>query len=127
MGDMMTASNNQMGGVADALPGGLGAAVRANSKPAVERLHDAQGLAVSKKFEDFKDGKLQPLQTKAGEGRFSEFTGKDGSVEVHGYRVTILGGDKRYTVRAQCAESDWGTLKPVYQKIIQSIEPGPQN
>jgi hypothetical protein len=127
MADMTTASNNQMGGLADALPGGMGAAVRAANKPAIERLHEAQAQTVGKKFEEFNDGKMQTLQSSLGEGRFSEFTGKDGGREMHGYRVTILGGDKRYSVRAQCAESDWNTLKPVYEKIIQSIGPGPQN
>ena len=126
-GDIMTASNNQMGSLADALPGQTGAALRAANKPAVERLHDLQGAGIAKKLEDFKDGKLQLLQSKVGEGRYSEFTGKDGNRAVHGFRVTILGGDKRYSVRADCTESDWNTLKPVYQKIIASIGPGPQN
>jgi hypothetical protein len=105
----------------------LTGSLRAASKPAVERLHDQQAASLSKKLTEFKDGKMQPLLAKMGEGRFSEFTGKDGSLELHGYRVTILGSDKRYTVRAQCAESDWATLKPVYEKIIGSIAPGPEN
>ncbi|MCX6366587.1 MAG: hypothetical protein NTX57_07730 [Armatimonadetes bacterium] len=127
MADMMTASNSQLGGVADALPGQLGAAVRANTKPAVEKLHDAQAVSLGKKLDPFNGGKMQLLQSKLGEGRFSEYTGKDGGREMHGYRVTILGGDKRYSLRAQCAETDWNALKPVYEKIIQSIGPGPQN
>ena len=126
-GDILTASNNQMGGAADALPGGLGALARASTKPAVEKLHDLQAVSLGKKFQDFKDGKLQLLSSKIGEGRFSEFTASDGGVEIHGYRVTILGSDKRYTLRAQCAQSDWSTLRPVYEKIIQSIAPGPEN
>ncbi|WP_309707408.1 hypothetical protein [Armatimonas sp.] len=127
MADMMTASNNQLGGVADALPGQLGATVRASTKPAVEKLHDSQAASLGKKLDPFNDGKMQLLQSKLGEGRFSEYMGKDNGLAVHGYRVTILGGDKRYTVRAQCAETDWKTLMPVYQKIIQSVGPGPQN
>ena len=127
MGDMMNASNAQLGGLAEGLPGGLGAAVKANTKPAVERLHDAQGEGLSKKFQDYQDGTMKPLKSPTGEGRFSEFTAKDGNLEIHGYRVTVLGGDKRYTVRASCAESDWATLKPVYERIIQSVAPGPQN
>lgn len=125
--DILTASNNQMGGAADALPGGLGALARASTKPAVEKLHDLQAVGLGKKFQDFKDGKLQPLSSKMGEGRFSEFTASDGGVALHGYRVTILGSDKRYSVRAQCAQSDWKTLQPIYEKIIQSVAPGPEN
>ncbi len=127
MGDVMGSGNAAMGSAAEALPGGVGEAMRAAAKPAVERLHEAQAQTVAMKFEDFNDGKMQPLQSQLGEERFSEFTGKDAGSEMHGYRVTILGGDKRYSVRAQCAASDWNTLKPVYGKIIQSIGPGPQN
>jgi hypothetical protein len=127
MADVSTASSNSMGAAGDALPGGLGTAMRAANKPAVEKLHDIQGTTLAAKFKDFKDGKMQPFQSKLGEGRFSEFTGELDANDIHGYRVTILGSDKRYSVRTQCTESDWKTLKPIFEKIVQSVGPGPEN
>jgi hypothetical protein len=65
------------------------------------------------------------LHTGLGDARKSEFTGKKtfgGS--IHGYRVTCLSPNKRISVVCQCSESEWETLKPAFDKIIQSATLG---
>jgi hypothetical protein len=95
------------------------------SKPAVEKVHLADATAFEKKYEDFKDKAMQNLQTPLGDGRFTEWTGKnDEGVEMHGYRATILGSQRAFSFNTRCPESDWKNLKPAFEKVILSVKPG---
>lgn len=63
-----------------------------------------------------------PVKTGFGDSRKSEFTGS-GSFggSIRGYRATALGRDKRVRIVCQCPEAEWETLKPVFDKVIESV------
>lgn len=121
MGDIMTAQNNQMSGM---MPEGVNAP---KPKPAVERLHAENKGIVKKKVSEYKEGPMQPFNSRLGEARVSEWTGNAGLMgggALHGYRISILSGERLVTVICQAPEKDWKTLKPTFLKVIGSLTPG---
>ncbi len=94
----------------------------AQQVPAVQKIHmmDKNQLAVS--LPGYDEGDAQPLQSASGEARVSEWTA-GGS--LRGYRVTMLGREREFTVICFCPESDWPVLRPAFQRIIGSVKPGP--
>ena len=94
----------------------------AQQVPAVQKIHmmDEKQLAAS--LPDYDEGDAQPLQSASGEARVSEWTAGGG---LRGYRVTMLGREREFTVICFCPESEWPVLKPVFQRIIGSVKPGP--
>jgi hypothetical protein len=57
----------------------------------------------------------------------TEWTGDGGLIagKLHGYRVTMIGHDRVFTVLCQCPESNWSTLKGAFVEVINSVIPGP--
>jgi hypothetical protein len=43
---------------------------------------------------------------------------------LHGYRATILGGERRISFEARCRDSDWPALKPAFERVLTSLAPG---
>jgi len=127
MGDMARANNSQMESIAGMLPNGV-AANLPKTKPPVEQLHVAGGKAMTKRMENFAEQPMQTLNSSLGEARYSEWTADDNSLlhkgKLHGYRVTILGNERRVTVLCQCPDGDWKTLKPAFERVIASLAPG---
>jgi len=39
------------------------------------------------------------------------------------FRATVLSRDKRVRIVCQCPEAEWQTLKPVFDKVIESVAP----
>lgn len=132
MGDIAAAtdrmaSGGEAAGGGISLPGVPGAGLGKARKPPVEKLHEAGKKSIAEKYGNYEEQPMKPVQTRLGEGRFSEFTGGGGnpfSPKVHGYRVTMLPADKRVTVVAVCRETDWKTLKPAFETTITSLSPG---
>jgi hypothetical protein len=123
IGDIARAGGAGLGDLEGKIPG-----VQLKApKPPVEVLHDAGKKSAEEEYDEYAEQPMKTLQTKIGEGRFSEFTGKAGgwlAVKVHGYRVTILGGERSVAITAKCRDADWTALKPAFEKVITSIEPG---
>jgi hypothetical protein len=117
MGDMMTATNNQMGGLTE----GSGVNLPA-PKPAVEKLHAAGKARLEKKYEneDYEEKAMQNMQTKLGEARYSEFTAKG----VHGFRVTILASDRLFQITEVGDADEWTILQPIFAKVVAELAPG---
>jgi hypothetical protein len=68
-----------------------------------------------------------PTTIKAGWGkaRRAEHTGsKNFGGAIHRHRATILSPDYRIRVICQCPESEWAALKPVFEKVIESVSRG---
>jgi hypothetical protein len=132
MGDIAAATDRMAGGTETAgggisMPGLPGVDLGAKRKPPVEKLHEKGKGSVAKKFGNYEEKPMQTLQSRLGDARFNEFTGGGGSPfspNVHGYRVTILGGERRVTVVAVCRETDWKALKPAFETTITSLAPG---
>lgn len=109
----------------DQLPGG--AALGANDRrPPIERLHEAGKEALAEELEEYQEQAPQKFTSAYGEARLSEYTYKGDGWKgmIHGYRATVLGGEKLLTVRCESTERDWALLKPAFQKTLNTIAPG---
>ena len=53
----------------------------------------------------------------------SEFASTSASRPLRGYRATAVNQDKRIKIVYTCPASEWGTLKPVFDKVIGSLSP----
>jgi hypothetical protein len=93
----------------------------AQQVPAVQKIHmmDEKQLAAS--LPGYDEGDAQPIQSASGDARVSEWTA-GGS--LRGYRVTMLGREREFTVICFCPERDWPALRPAFQRIIGSVKPG---
>ena len=65
---------------------------------------------------------MQRLESRAGDARLSEWTADGG--KLHGYRVTILGNQREFTVICISPERNWAVLQPAFQRMIHSLVPG---
>lgn len=70
-------------------------------------------------------GQPKELDVALGPARVSEFTATTtfGS-GLHGYRVTVLGHNKRVTGFLVCPESDWKTLQPAFDHVLSTLKRG---
>jgi hypothetical protein len=128
MGDIMKAPG---GGVPDmsGVPGAGGEIAEASAdvrKPPVERLHESGAAKAKKRHPKYEEMSMEAFQSPMGDARFSEFTAQGPlfTGRIHGYRVTILGGERLVEVTLRCAERDWPMLKPHFTKVVNSIAPG---
>jgi hypothetical protein len=90
----------------------------------VEKAHKRGKKAMASKFKDYEEKPMLALNSGLGEGRCSEWTGKGGGLlggPMHGYRATFLNTERRITVRCECPEQDWPTLKPAFEKVVASL------
>ncbi len=88
----------------------------------VEKLHKMDQKQLADSLEGYDEKAMQTFTSALGEARVSEWTAAG---DRHGYRATMLGREREFTVICFCAERDWKTLKPAFQRMIQSIKPGP--
>lgn len=65
-------------------------------------------------------GYPQELDCRIGPARISEFT----AGSTHGYRVTAIAHSRGVTAWCTCRESEWTTLKPVFDRVLGSLERG---
>jgi hypothetical protein len=117
MGDIARSANSMVGSVAPGLAG--------RTRPPVETLHDINKKAVSENYKDYREFPTKPFRSALGEARITEFTGTHGGLfksKIHGYRATILGGERQVTVLTRCAEDDWKTLQMAFLKVIMSLK-----
>ena len=70
-------------------------------------------------------GQPQELEVSLGPARVSEFTASTtfGS-GLHGYRLTVLGHNKRVTGFLICPESDWQALQPAFDHTMSTLKRG---
>ena len=93
---------------------------------AVHQVHEMGEEAAAAEFSGYEEiGEPVELVVPLGPARKSEFksTAAFGS-GTHGYRVTILGKDKRLVVFAVCPETDWATLQPAFDRVLKSLKRG---
>jgi hypothetical protein len=109
-----------------AAPPGMERAVKELQKPPVEKLHEMGRKEVAETMSHYEEQPMKTMQSGLGDARYSEFTAGGGvfSEKIHGYRVTILGGERRVTVICRCPESDWSTLQPAFAKVVGSLTHG---
>jgi hypothetical protein len=90
----------------------------------VGAVHESEKADYEEK-ETVKEQTPVPVTTGFGDSRKSEYTGtKALGGARHGYRVTALGRDLRIRVICECPESEWASLKPAFDKVIESVSQG---
>lgn len=70
---------------------------------------------------------MRVVNSALGEGRCSEWSGDAGvwgGGKMHGYRATLLSGERRVTIVCRCPESNWKILQPAFDKVLGSLAPG---
>ncbi len=95
--------------------------------PPVEKLHKMGKRAVKEKYSGYKEGEMTRSQGRMGEICTSEWTADGGlfGAKLHGWRVTMLGHERRVTVICESAQADWTKLRPVFARVVGSIGDGP--
>lgn len=121
--DTMRASSNAAQDLLDNLPPGAPRPAIPTPRPVIESLHEWSGGNLAKKMPDFVEMPMQAFTSRIGDARVSEWTGTD-DFAVHGYRATMLSGERRVTVFCQCRASDWKALKPAFERVIGSVAVG---
>ena len=98
----------------------------AQQVPAVQKLHMMDEKVLADDLPGYQESDPQPLQSSSGDARVSEWTatGGGGSSALHGYRVTILGNQREFTIICFCPERNWTALMPAFQRIIGSVKQG---
>jgi hypothetical protein len=118
MGDIATASNNSASGL-EPIPG---MPPPPPPKPAVEQLHERDKAQLMSDLPGYQEGEMQKLDSRVGDSRLSEWTADGG--KRHGYRVTMLGNQREFTVICIAPEKNWAVLQPAFQRMIASVVPG---
>lgn len=130
MGDIARSSNASASSLTDDLPAGMKVPAMPAPKPPVEQLHMQGKGQVAEGIDDYDEGPMHEFPSPLGDARVSEWTGSEkgplgmGTVKVHGYRATILGGERRVSAVCRCNDSDWAALKPAFWTVITSLKSG---
>jgi hypothetical protein len=118
-------SGSLMGDIHGTLGGG-NQAILPQDEP-VHKVHVADLEMAAKEYDGYTETPTSPavIESRLGPARLSEFTAKSGfGTALHGYRVTILGHDKRVVVYCVAPETDWQALKPTFDRVLASMERG---
>jgi hypothetical protein len=112
MGDIAKSTGSLLGG-------------EAAEDPAPVALVHEQEKAGFEEDAGVQEQKAAPVKTGIPEARKAEFTGnKTFGGSIHGYRVTALSTQRRIRVVCQCPEAEWTSLKPAFDKIIETLSFG---
>ena len=92
----------------------------------VAKVHEIGKQSAAQKYDGYQElGSAAELSVSLGPARRSEFTAATAfGSGLHGYRATILGHNKRVVVYCVCAESDWQTLQPGFDHVLESFTRG---
>jgi hypothetical protein len=95
-----------------------------NEAPSVDNTHEFNRKVVIKDFVKYDEGSGLAIETKGfGEGRISDFTGRDGyfSGTIKGCRASIAGADHQYSIVCKCPPAQFKDVRPVFEKIIANL------
>ena len=117
-----------MGQAVSAGDSGDSAAATGGAAPAGPSVDDLDTQAKAMLADEYDGAHLQeqatqPLATRMGDGRLTEWTAKAELTELHGCRATLVGGGEVVSVTCVCPARNWATLKPAFLHIIQSVTP----
>jgi hypothetical protein len=103
---------------------GRGAGEEDEELAAVAKVHEFGAKQMQDELSGYTEQKAQKTQTPFGDSRQSEFTASTTfGGKLRGYRVTALARDRRISIVCYCPESNWATLKPAFEKVIQGTTP----
>ncbi len=91
---------------------------------AIIHMDESKRNAMEELFSDYGEKEALEITPPLGQGRKSEFRGKKGLSQMHGYRATIINGERGIIVICQCREDDWPKLQAAFDKILDGMEFG---
>ncbi|HEY3333349.1 MAG TPA: hypothetical protein VGK19_25165 [Capsulimonadaceae bacterium] len=109
MSDALSSPSNVLQGATPSIP-----------TPPVEKMHAMTGRRFAKDLSDYVELSTVSKMTQYGDSRVTEYTAKN----VHGYRVTVLGRERRMSIVCRCSPEEWDALNPSFTRIIGSVAPG---
>jgi hypothetical protein len=138
MGDLARATDTQtqalmeqMEQLPPELRAQLGGTSPTASRPPIEQVHLQSKQALAMRFDQYDEMPMQTFRSPLGEARVSEWTAKREGLlsggKFHGYRVTILGNERRVTYTCQCPEDSWKSLKPSFGRVLGSLAAVPNS
>jgi hypothetical protein len=94
----------------------------------VARIHAGKIDAIKEEHGDaYSEEEAVAIHPKFGDGRRSAFKVKQMLGDLRGYRVTIQGGVRSVMVICKCPASQWDSLRPGFEKLIDSVGFGVRN
>lgn len=96
-------------------------------EPPIVKLHASGQDKVAEEYSGYlEEEEPDVFRNALGEGRKSEFVadGGIGGGKIHGYRATFLSRDRRFVVICTCPHSDWKTLRPAFDRVLDSFKSG---
>lgn len=126
MGDNMGGDFAGASGGMPGVPGMTGGGGGGQRRPPIEILHEAAAEDLSDTMDDYKELPAQKFTSRVGDARISEFSYKGEGFKggMKGYRVSIMGGDKLFSIKCECTDKDFPLLKNAFIKTLNSIAPG---
>jgi hypothetical protein len=92
------------------------------ARPPAAAVHETGIAMMEEKYGSYEELPGSTVSTQLGQGWQTEFTAKAAlGGALHGYRVTVLARDLRFTIECCCRESDWATLQPAFDTSIASL------
>ena len=125
--DIMKATDSQTAQLAGMIPGG--AALLADRKSPLERLHAAQGALMKRdklSYPSFEDGATVKAEIAGKEALVTTCSwnapGLFGSRPVVGRRATLLSGDHQVSVVYSCLKEMEPVVLPIFKQMMRSME-----
>lgn len=87
----------------------------------VAGVHQYQKEKISADYDAYEETQPEKIDTGFGEGRVSDFTGKNTLSSEHGVRATLISNQFQYTVICRCPKDRMEEYRPIFRKIISSI------
>jgi hypothetical protein len=113
-----------MGDIAKSGQGMFGVDASGENAP-VAHVHELGLRRMKEDYSNYKEQEPKAVNAGLGDGRRSSFTADQTfGGKLLGYRATFLGGDRRINVVCRCPASNWKTLKPAFEKVIDSVRSG---
>jgi hypothetical protein len=93
----------------------------------IHGVHLGKKETVADDYSDYKEDEPVAFDAKIGMGRWSAFSGSEGTVfktKIRGIRATVQTNTRTYILRCTCPESQWDAFKPLFIQIVTSVGPG---
>jgi len=127
---VMIRVHDDSAGIADIIAGpDRGVKMKDPRLEVIHGIHLGKMEAIAEDYGDYKEDEPVPFECKLGMGRWSAFSGTEGTLfktKIRGVRATIQSATKTVVLRCKCQESQWSEFKPVFVGIVTSVGPGKQ-
>lgn len=84
-------------------------------------IHDFMKLKMEDNYGNYQEEDPVPIESGCGDGRISNFVGKDVLSSEHGVRATVQCHQFVYNIICKCPEKRLEEYRPVFERIISSV------